>query len=123
MPPRKRKGGSRKTAAAVSAQDEKPERVEEGPQVTQAVSAQDEEPERVEEGPQVTQGAQGTDDRQRVGHPPTGASKEKRPPLRLDLEQEGVVFEFVEVHQELYSKEHPDFLKTGHKAGIVATAC
>lgn len=101
MPPRKRKGGSRKTAAGAA-----------------AVSAQDEEPERVEEGPQVTQGAQGTDDRQRVDDPPTGASKEKRPPLRLDLEQEGVVFEFVEAHQELYSKGHPDFLKTGHKLAL-----
>ena len=43
----------------------------------------------MEEGPHVTQGAQGTDDQQRVDAPPTGASKEKRPPLRLDLEQEG----------------------------------
>lgn len=100
MPAKKRKGGSRQTAAAA------------------AVSAQDEEPERVEEGPQVTQGAQGTDDRQRVVDPATGASKEKRPPLKLDLEQEGVVFEFVEAHQELYSKGHPDFLKTGHKLAL-----
>ena len=100
MHARKRKGGSRKTAAAA------------------AVSAQDEEPERVEEGPQVTQGAQGTDDRQRVDAPPTGASKEKRPPFKLDLEQEEVVFEFVEAHQELYSKGHPDFLKTGHKLAL-----
>ena len=68
--------------------------------------------------PPVIQGAQGTDDQQRTDVPLTLAVKEKRPPLRLDLYQEEVVFEFVEEHQELYNKGHHYFLKTGHKLAL-----
>lgn len=39
-----------------------------------AVNAQDEEPERMEEGPRVTREAQRTVDRERVDDRPTGAS-------------------------------------------------
>ena len=46
------------------------------------------------------------------------AAKEKRPPLKLRIDQEEAVFDFVEAHQELYSKGHSNFLKTGHKQAL-----
>lgn len=81
------------------------------------MSGNDEEPERVEE-PLDTQGSDVHETRMTDNDPPTGAFKEKRPPLRLHLDQEQVVFEFVESHQELYSKGHPDFMKTGQKQAL-----
>ena len=47
-----------------------------------------------------------------------GLPKKKTPALKLTIEQDSTVFDYVEAHQELYNKGHPDFLKTGQKLAL-----
>lgn len=48
----------------------------------------------------------------------SSAKKKQARPLKLSPEQEDVVFAFIEAHQELYSKGHPNFFKTPHKTQL-----
>jgi len=46
------------------------------------------------------------------------STKEIKPPLKLDVEQEETAFDFVEAHSELYDKGHTEFMKTHRKDAL-----
>jgi len=45
-------------------------------------------------------------------------AKDKKPPLKLEVQQEETVLDFVEAHPDLYSKGHTDFMKTLCKSAL-----
>ena len=45
-------------------------------------------------------------------------AKDKKPPLKLEVEQEDTVFEFTEAHPDLHHKGHTDFIKTHRKDAL-----
>ena len=45
-------------------------------------------------------------------------AKDKKPPLKLEVQQEETVFDCVETHSDLYNKGHTDFIKTHRKDAL-----